>query len=326
MPPSAPEFWARRGALSLLLAPLGCAYDAVGAMRRAVARPYRAKVPVICVGNLVAGGAGKTPIVVDLARRLAARGVAVHVLSRGYGGTLPGPVRVDPGRHDAAAVGDEPLMLARTAPTWVARDRAAGARAAEAAGAQAILMDDGLQNPTLGKDLSLVALDGGYGFGNGRVMPAGPLRESVARGLARSDAVVMLGADQTDAAAWLGAVPVLHAEPRPSTANLAGRVLVAFTGIGRPQKFFDHFPQAGARLAAARGFPDHHRYTDRELAALVALAEKSGAGLVTTEKDWVRLAPAWRARVEYLPLTIEWRDQRALDALLDRALKRTSHG
>jgi tetraacyldisaccharide 4'-kinase len=326
MPPSAPEFWARRGALSLLLAPLGCAYDAVGAMRRAVARPYRAKVPVICVGNLVAGGAGKTPIVVDLAQRLAARGVAVHVLSRGYGGTLPGPVRVDPRRHDAAAVGDEPLMLARIAPTWVARDRAAGARAAEAVGAQAILMDDGLQNPALSKDLSLVALDGGYGFGNGRVMPAGPLRESVARGLARSDAVVMLGADQTDAATWLGAVPVLHAEPRPSTANLAGRVLVAFAGIGRPQKFFDHFPQAGARLVAARGFPDHHRYTDRELAALVALTGKSGAGLITTEKDWVRLAPAWRARVEYLPLTIEWRDQRALDALLDRVLKRTSHG
>ena len=168
MPPSTPEFWARRGALSLLLAPLGCIYDSVSVARRAFVQAYRAPVPVICVGNLVAGGAGKTPIVADLARRLTARGIAVHVLSRGYGGTLPGPVRVDPDRHDAAAVGDEPLMLARGAPTWIARDRAAGARAAAAAGAQAILMDDGLQNPTLAKDLSLVALDGGYGFGTWR--------------------------------------------------------------------------------------------------------------------------------------------------------------
>ncbi|MDE2514004.1 MAG: tetraacyldisaccharide 4'-kinase, partial [Alphaproteobacteria bacterium] len=185
MPPNAPEFWARRGALSLLLTPLGCLYDATGTARRALVHAYRAPVPVICVGNLVAGGAGKTPIVADLARRLTARGVAVHILSRGYGGTLPGPVRVDPDRHDAAAVGDEPLMLARGTPTWVARDRAAGARAAAVAGAQAILMDDGLQNPTLAKDLSLIALDGGYGFGNRRVIPAGPLRETIAHGLAR---------------------------------------------------------------------------------------------------------------------------------------------
>ncbi|HVA35413.1 MAG TPA: tetraacyldisaccharide 4'-kinase [Stellaceae bacterium] len=324
MPPSAPEFWARRGALSLLLAPLGCVYDAVGALRHAVARPYRAKVPVICVGNLVAGGAGKTPIVADLAQRLTTRGVAVHVLSRGYGGTLAGPVRVDPDRHDASAVGDEPLMLARRTTVWVARDRAAGAQAAVAAGTQAILMDDGLQNPTLAKDLALVALDGGYGFGNGRVMPAGPLRESIARGLARADAVVMLGADQTGAAARLGAIPVLQAEPRPSTADLAGRALVAFAGIGRPQKFFDHFSVAGARLVAAHGFSDHHPYSDHELDMLAATAKRAGAELITTEKDWVRLAPAWRARIEYLPLTIEWRDERALETLLDRTLKRTS--
>ncbi|MDE2228012.1 MAG: tetraacyldisaccharide 4'-kinase [Alphaproteobacteria bacterium] len=326
MPPSAPEFWARRGALSLLLAPFGCVYDAAGAMRQAIARPYRAPVPVICVGNLVAGGAGKTPIVANLATRIAARGIAVHVLSRGYGGTLPGPVRVDPDRHTAAEVGDEPLMLAQRAIVWVARDRAAGAWAAVAAGAQAILMDDGLQNPTLAKDLALVVLDGGYGFGNGRVMPAGPLRESIARGLARIDAVVMLGADETGAASRLGTIPVLHAEPRPSTANLAGRALLAFAGIGRPQKFFDHFPKAGARLVAARGFPDHHPYDEREIDELAAAARRADAALITTEKDWVRLSPAWRTRIEYLPLTTEWRDERALDALLDRALERSAHG
>lgn len=324
MPPRAPDFWARRGALSLLLAPLGCVYDAAGAARHTFVHAYKAPVPVICVGNLVAGGAGKTPIVADLAHRLAGRGVKVHVLSRGYGGTLAGPMQVDPDRHTAATVGDEPLMLARGAPTWVARDRAAGARAAVAAGAQAILMDDGLQNLTLTKTLSLVALDGGYGFGNRRVMPAGPLRERLARGLVRADAVVMLGTDTTGATALLGATPVLQAEPRPSTANLAGRTLVAFAGIGRPQKFFDHFARAGARVVAARGFPDHHPYSEHELETLAAAAKQAGADLITTEKDWVRLTPTWRARIEYLPLTIEWRDEQALDALLERAMKQVA--
>lgn len=326
MPLSAPEFWARRGALSLLLAPLGYLYDAAGAARHTWARPYRSPVPVICVGNLVTGGAGKTPVVADLARRLISRSVAAHVLSRGYGGTLPGPVRVDPARHDAAAVGDEPLMLTRSASTWVARDRAAGARAAAAAGAQAIVMDDGLQNPMLAKDLSLVVFDGGYGFGNRRVMPAGPLRESIARGLARADAAIMLGDDRTGAATWLGATPILRAEPVTATADIAGRAFVLFAGIGRPQKFFDHFAKTGARIIATRGFPDHHLYSESELTALADTAQKAGATLMTTEKDWVRLAPVWRTRIQYLPLAIAWRDEAALDRLLDCALKRTAHG
>ena len=326
MLPSAPDFWARRGALSLLLAPLGCLYDAAGVVRRKGVRAERVPVPVICVGNLVAGGAGKTPIVASLATRLVARGIAVHILSRGYGGTLAGPVQVDPARHDAAAVGDEPLMLARGAPTWVARDRAAGARAAAAAGAQAIVMDDGLQNPTLAKDLSLIVFDGGYGFGNRRVMPAGPLREGIARGLARADAAVMLGADRTGAATRLGKIPILQAEPLTPTADLAGRAFVLFAGIGRPQKFFDHFAKTGARIVATRGFPDHHPYGDAELTALADMAEQASATLITTEKDWVRLAPAWRTRVQYLPLAVAWRDEAAVDRLLDRALKRTAHG
>jgi tetraacyldisaccharide 4'-kinase len=326
MPPSAPEFWARRGLLSALLTPLGCAYGTVGAMRRAIIQPHRAAVPVICVGNLVAGGSGKTPIVADLTQRIAARGVVVHVLSRGYGGTAAGPLRVDPDRHDATTVGDEPLMLARRTTVWVARDRVAGAQAAIAAGAQAIVMDDGLQNPSLVKDLSLIAIDGGYGFGNGRIMPAGPLRESLTHGLARADAIVMLGADRTGAGARLGAIPVLHTEPLPSTADLADRTFVAFAGIGRPQKFFDHFPQAGARLAAAHSFADHHPYTNRELEALAAEARQAGATLITTEKDWVRLTPTWRPRVVYVPLTVAWRDERALEALLDRVLTKATHG
>jgi len=317
--PRAPDFWRRRGAAARLLAPLGCVYGVAGAARCALARPYRASVPVICVGNLNAGGAGKTPVVASIARMLAARGVAVHLLSRGYGGSATGPLRVDPARHTAAEVGDEPLMLARLAPSWVARDRASGARAIEAAGAQAILMDDGLQNPSLAKDLSLIVVDGGYGFGNRMVMPAGPLRENLARGLARADAVVVLGPDETGAGKFLAGKTVLAAEPLSDFTGLVGKSVFAFAGIGRPQKFFDHFPGSGVTVTGTRSFPDHHPYTEAELNGLVAAAQD--AILVTTEKDWIRLSPAWQARVHVLPLAIEWRDESQLRSLLDRALE-----
>jgi tetraacyldisaccharide-1-P 4'-kinase len=200
-PPPTPEFWARRGLLSSLLLPLAWAYAGGAAARQAWTQPFRASVPVICVGNLVAGGAGKTPVALSLASRLLARGHAVHILSRGYAGSLAGPVQVDRMRHGAAEVGDEPLLLAACAPTWVARDRVAGANAAIAAGAGMLLLDDGLQNPRLAKTLSLLVVDGGSGFGNGRVLPAGPLREKLASGLASADRVVLMGDAGEDRAA-----------------------------------------------------------------------------------------------------------------------------
>ncbi len=217
--PAAPSFWGEPPrVLANLLMPIGAVWDAAGRWREAMADPYRSPVPVVCVGNLVAGGAGKTPVTMALATLLAAHGVAPHIVARGYGGRLVGPVRVDPARHDADAVGDEALLLASRAPAWVARDRAAGVRAAAAAGAPMILLDDGLQNPTIGKDLSLVVVDAAYGFGNGRVIPAGPLRERLARGLARADAVILLGAG-ADAGCLdrhtAREVPVLHASVTP---------------------------------------------------------------------------------------------------------------
>jgi tetraacyldisaccharide 4'-kinase len=276
-------------------------------------------VPVLCVGNLVAGGAGKTPVVLSLAARLGARGRAVHILSRGYGGSLAGPVRVDPARHSAAEVGDEPLLLAQAAPTWVARDRARGGRAAAEAGAALLLLDDGLQNPGIAKDLSLLVVDGGYGFGNGRVLPAGPLRESLAAGLARADAVVLMGDDRAGVGALLGAKPVLRARLVAERAGqFAGRPVVAFAGIGRNAKFFDTLAGTGARLVARHGFPDHHRYRAAELDRLGAEAEAAGALLVTTAKDAARLAPAWRARVAVLHVAVAWQDEAMLDALLAR--------
>jgi tetraacyldisaccharide 4'-kinase len=318
----APEFWARPGLVANLLAPFAWAHAAAGTARRALARPLRAGVPVLCVGNIVAGGAGKTPVALDLARRLAARGAHPHLLSRGYGGSAVGPLAVDPARHDAAAIGDEPLLLARAAPTWVARDRVAGARAAIAAGAGVIVMDDGFQNPALAKDLSLLVIDGAYGFGNGRVIPAGPLREPVEGALARADAVVLMGGDETGMAARLRGRCVLEARLVAVAGVALDGPLLAFAGIGRPEKFFRTAIETGANLVARRAFPDHHRFTAAELARLGNEAERAGARLLTTAKDAVRLPPQWRARVGVLEVAVEWRDAAVLDALLDRLMER----
>ncbi len=317
----APDFWTEDGALAALLAPLGAGYDLAGRLRRALVHPVAAEIPVVCVGNLVAGGAGKTPVVLAVVEALAARGAAVHCLSRGFGGSSPGPRRVDPARDSAAEVGDEALLLARAAPSWVARDRAAGARAAAAAGARVLVMDDGFQNPALAKDLSLVVVDGAYGFGNRRVMPAGPLRESPARGLARADAVVLLGRDQRNLGPTLSArLPLLGARlvPRPGGERLEGRKVLAFAGIGRPEKFFATLAGLGAELAETRAFPDHHPYGAAELRDLRERAQVLGAVLVTTEKDAVRLAPSQREGIETLAVAVAWDDPAALQALLDK--------
>ena len=318
-----PEFWARPGLVPDLLQPLAWAYAAAGAARRGWTQPWRAPVPVICVGNLVAGGAGKTPVAIALARRLQAQGRAVHLLSRGYGGSLSGPVVVDRLRHDASQVGDEALLLAAAAPAWIARDRPAGARAAIAAGAECLLLDDGLQNPTLAKDLSLLVIDGAYGLGNGRVLPAGPLREPLDAGLARADAVVLVGEDRAGVTARLAGKSVLHARLVPeNAAAFAGRTVVAFAGIGRPAKFFATLDSIGAELVARHAFADHHRFRADELQRLFSDAETAHAVLVTTAKDAMRLPAEWRAHVEVLSVTAEFEEWAALDRLVDQALRR----
>jgi len=315
----APEFWDRPtpALAALLLAPLAWVYGRIVAAR--VARPpdWRAPVPVVCVGNVVAGGAGKTPVVLDVGQRLAARGLDVHFLTRGYGGRTRGPLRADPDRHEAAEVGDEPLLLARARPTWVAADRAAGARAAVDAGAQILVMDDGFQNPSLHKDLSLLVIDGGYGIGNGRVIPAGPLREPLAAGLRRAGAVVMLGQDIAGLESKLAGRSVLRAEVVPEDGQrLAGRSVLAFAGIARPRKFFATLKSLGCRLAETRGFPDHHPYREGEVDALLARADELGAVAVTTAKDAMRLPPDHRPRIEVLEVGLRWHDESALDAIL----------
>jgi len=314
----APDFWRADGVLPALLSPLSLGLLAGAAIRRATTRPYDAPVPVLCVGNLVAGGAGKTPVAIALGAILAAQGKTVHFLSRGYGGRETGPLRVDPARHTAADVGDEPLLLAATGSSWIARDRAAGAKAAAEAGAQVIVMDDGFQNPGVAKDLSILVVDGGYGFGNGRVMPAGPLREPLAAGLARADAIVLMEPDSVGVARTLPAqLPVLQATLAPVRAgDLTGRAVFAFAGIARPEKFFATLESLGAIVVGRQGFDDHHAYSDVDIGALLAAAEKCGGVPITTEKDAMRLPASARENVEVLPVSLRWRDEAAVQALL----------
>jgi tetraacyldisaccharide 4'-kinase len=320
--PVAPAFWSHDGTLARALAP----FSVLGAVltARRVARPgWRAPVPVVCCGNVTVGGAGKTTLVLDLAHRLAGRGV--HILLRGYGGSSRGVHQVAPD-DPASLVGDEALLLVQAAPTWIGADRAASAKAAIEAGAKILLLDDGLQNPTLEKTASILVIDGRTGFGNGRVLPAGPLREPVADAASRCQAAVLIGPDLAQVSTCLPRwLPVLRADlvQDPSIAALAGRLVVAFAGIASPEKFFAPLRQAGAILAVARAFPDHHVYTARELDALVRDARDRQAILVTTPKDAVRLPPAIRSQVTIVGVSLAWREPAQIDQFLDNAVAGT---
>lgn len=311
----APEFWSRPSLIGDALAPVGWIYGAVTDWKRTHASPYRARAKVICVGNLTAGGSGKTPVVEAIAGNLKARGRRVVVLSRGHGGRLIGPVLVNREAHSAADVGDEPLLLSATAPVIVARDRRQSAALADAEGVDFIVMDDGYQNFALEKDLAIVVVDAEQGFGNGHIIPAGPLRESPAGGLARADAVVLVGVGAPALPGYAG--PVLRAKLVPRNAEtLAGRKVLAFAGIGRPEKFFGTLRGLNAEVVEARAFADHHMFDTSEIARLKAAAKEKDAMLITTEKDFVRLAPADRDGITTLP--IEAKFETPLDGLLSK--------
>ena len=322
-----PGFWRHDGAIAALLSPLAAIYGGLAA-RRMAQSGARAGVPVICVGNFIVGGAGKTPTAIALAHMLIAEGGRPFFLTRGYGGRLSGPVRVEPG-HRARDVGDEPLLLARAAPTVVARDRVAGAARAVAAGADVIVMDDGFQNPSLHKDFALIVIDGEHALGNGRIIPAGPLRAPLAAQLERASALLVVGdaeagAGEVASAARARGRPVLRGflAPDPAAvAALAGRKTLAFAGIARPQKFFATLESAGIVAVLTRAFPDHHRYSRAEATALAQEAAREGLTLLTTEKDLARIegdadaAPLAEAAMA-LPVKLAFEDADAVRALL----------
>lgn len=329
MPLEAPFWWYRRkGALASALAPLGRVYGRVAEKRFAEVVPYRSRLPVICIGNFTAGGGGKTPTAIAVATLLKALGSKPTFLTRGYGGTSKGPVLVTQGQS-AAEVGDEPLLLAEVAPTMVCADRVAGAKAIEATQASVIVMDDGFQNPSLAKDLSLVVVDGGAGIGNGLVIPAGPLRAPLEGQIARASAVVIIGDEERVAklteACTAQAKPVLKGRmvPRQDRRWLSVLPVIGFAGIARPSKFFATLRNEGARLIDSRAYPDHYRYSERQARSLLKEAKDYNAMLVTTEKDYVRLegepdsaVAELKHRSRPFPVRIEFADMEAVKDLL----------
>ena len=319
-----PEFWSAPpeapGATARLLTPFSWIFVLAGRLRRATTRPYHAAAPVVCVGNLTVGGAGKTPTALAICDRLAALGATPHILSRGYGGRLKGPHRVDPAADTAADVGDEPLLMAARAPVWIGADRRKTAEAAVAAGAQVLVMDDGYQNPGLHKDLSILVVDAAAGYGNERVLPAGPLREPLEEGFARADAAILVGQRPPDRPwPWTPPnTPTLHARLSPDTggASLRGRRVLAFAGIGRPQKFFETLRELGAELVETVGFPDHHVYNAAMLQRLEARATAADAVLATTEKDAARFPPWFQGKAVVVRVALGFADPSAVDELL----------
>lgn len=311
----APDYWQSgpTAAIGHLLSPLGALYAMVTSLRASRQPSWEAPIPVICLGNLVMGGAGKTLVGTHLARQLIKIGHNPHIVIRGYGGALSRPTQVDADTHRHHDVGDEALLYAEMTPTWAGADRVASAKCAVDAGADVIIMDDGFQNPSLAKTMSILIFDGNYGVGNGYGFPAGPLREFLGSGIKRADGIVGIGQLPQSILSAAHDKPVFIADTVSTSDNeeLKGKRIVAFAGIGRPQKFFDSLSAAGADIVHLARFPDHHNYTDAEIRNLKKEAAIKSATLVTTAKDYVRLSPEMKQTVRAFHVDIKWQNTSA---------------
>ena len=318
----APDFWLTDGCMAKALSPFSLLWRAGAGIRAMTTTMRHPGCKVFCVGNFTIGGAGKTPTAIALYHTLHKMGISAHFLSRGYGGKETGPHRVDPMQDAASDVGDEPLLLARTAPTWISRDRGMGAETARNAGAEAIILDDGLQNPSLIKDCSFAVVDSVFGIGNGRIIPAGPMRETLEQGLAKVRAIILIGDGNPPFLKNLPAsVPVLRARVVPCNgADFAGRRVLAFAGIARPAKFHDSLRAVGADIVATVDFADHHPFRPHELADLRQRAASLNAELVTTEKDLMRLPVAARNDIRTLDIVLEFEAPDQLEKIITAVL------
>ena len=317
-----PSFWNTPNWLSTALLPLGWFYSSLTALRFKLKHPQKVSVPVICIGNLTAGGTGKTPTAAAIAEMLRHEGYHPFFISRGYGGSLSGII-VDPKRHSASDVGDEPLLLSRHAPVSINADRLAAANLAISRGADILIMDDGFQNPLLHKDLSFLVIDGFFGFGNERPIPSGPLRENIANGLKRAQAALIIGEDKHQIASRLPSLTPFYGDITPQlTASQTPCPIIAFAGIGRPDKFYHTLTSCGFTLLQTHDFPDHHFYTIQELQTLIKEAQIYNAPLYTTSKDYVKIPPHLRSSFNVLEISIRWHNPNLLrDYILSQITK-----
>jgi tetraacyldisaccharide 4'-kinase len=315
----APTFWYKQPGLTAnLLAPLSLLWRLGGTVRRVMASPYRGQKPIICIGNIVAGGAGKTPAALAIAHALQQNGQVPVFVTLGYGGRLSGPLQVDPGLHTARDVGDEALLLACTAPVFIGRDRVAAIRQAEKHGSH-IILDDGLQNPNVRPDIAFLVIDGGTALGNGYLIPAGPLRETLKEAMKRITAIILIGENIEQKLAGRARCPILRASWQPNLPDDFPRTqkFFAFAGIANPAKFYATCKTAGLTLTGTEDFPDHHFFTGREIARLRKKAKEQNARLLTTEKDWVRLPDDIRTQVTAFPVKLTFEEENVIKRLLN---------
>lgn len=323
-----PKFWYKPAGLrAKMLGPLSSIYARSTKKRLDEGQPVSLGIPVICVGNINAGGTGKTPTVIAIVERLKTLGLNPHIVTRGFGGTVIGPMRVSERDDLAEQVGDEPLLLSAFTTTWVSRDRGKGGLAAEQAGADIVILDDGHQNPGLKKNVSIICVDALRGFGNGRVIPSGPLREPVSEGMSRGDILLSIGPSQSQEqfkTQWSDEISLPHIqgqlEPMQTGMDWAQERVLAFAGIGNPEKFFQTVRQLGANVVKTEALEDHQALTPAIMQRLLADAANLGAQLVTTEKDASRLPPDLRHTILTIPVRLELNDWAPLDTLIERCI------
>lgn len=314
-----PKFWQNKNIISLSLFPLGIIYSFVTNLRMKFIKPKKVSVPVICIGNLTAGGTGKTPVCISIAKILKDKGKNPFFISRGYGGNLKNII-VDK-THKAKDVGDEPILLSQEAPVAIGSDRYIAAKLAIKNGADVLIMDDGFQNPSLHKDLSFVVVDGGFGFGNKLPVPAGPLREDIKSGLKRCDSVIIIGIDEHKCVETIGRTPYVRAMTTPTIKSLKGTRVIAFAGIGRPEKFYYSLKLLEAQIIETINFADHHFYKENELLEIIKQSQIFNAKIYTTSKDYVKIPEHLQEKFHVLDIEIEWKHQEEIIKIINKKLK-----